>query len=67
MTREELIELAERVSAGEGGERHHEHLIEVLEENVPHPRVTDLIYHHDADLPAAEVVEIALSYRPFAL
>lgn len=67
MTREEMIDPVERIMAGEGDERHHDHLIEVLEKNVPHPRVTDLIYRHEAELSAAEVVDIALSYTPFAL
>ncbi|WP_241665155.1 hypothetical protein [Peribacillus simplex] len=37
--------------------------IEVLEDNVPHPAPSDLIFWNDEDLSPEEVVEIALAYK----
>ncbi|MEW2032723.1 bacteriocin immunity protein [Streptomyces roseifaciens] len=67
MTRDELIQLVERVMAGEGTEREHDGLVDLLEESVRHPRVLDLIYYSDPPLTAEEVVDEALAYRPIEL
>lgn len=67
MSRDELIELVERIMAGEGTESEHDELVRLLEANVPHPRVVNLIYHSEPQLSAAEVVDEALAYRPIAL
>jgi hypothetical protein len=65
MSREELIELVQRIIDGEGDEDQHLALVLKLEENVLHPRVTDLIYREG--LPAEQVVDKALAYKPIAL
>ncbi|MYU09282.1 hypothetical protein GTZ78_00860 [Streptomyces sp. SID8361] len=67
MTRDELINLVERIMAGEGTESEHDGLVSLLERNVPHPRVLDLIYYSDPPLTAEEVVDKALAYRPIEL
>ncbi|MEV0262609.1 bacteriocin immunity protein [Streptomyces sp. NPDC050617] len=67
MTRSELIQLVERIMAGEGSESEHDALVRTLEENVPHPRVLGLIYYSDPALTAEQVVDQALAYRPIAL
>ncbi|MEU9233585.1 bacteriocin immunity protein [Streptomyces subrutilus] len=67
MNRTELIRLVERIMAGEGTEEEHDALVQALEENVPHPAVTDLIYYHTPKLSAPEVVDAALAYKPIAL
>ncbi|MDX3227038.1 hypothetical protein [Streptomyces sp. ME19-01-6] len=67
MIRNELVNLAERVMAAEGMEGEHGDLARLLEENVPHPRVLDLIYYSDPPLTAEEVVDKALAYRPIEL
>lgn len=68
MTRDELVRLVERIMAGEGeSEADHDTLIDLLERNVPHPAVTDLIYYNEPSLTAGEVVDKALAYRPIAL
>ncbi|KAK1180828.1 bacteriocin immunity protein [Streptomyces sp. NBS 14/10] len=67
MTRDELVNLVERVMAGEGTESEHDALVRLLEENVPHPRVLNLIYYSDPPLTAQEVVDKALAYRPIEL
>lgn len=67
MSRDELIRLVERIMAGEGDQEQHGELIDLLEDNVMHPRVTDLIYHSDVELSAEEIVDEALRYKPFEL
>nr|WP_258050244.1 hypothetical protein [Streptomyces finlayi] len=57
--------------ADHGTEEEVDRLVEILEANVPHPRVLNLIYHHDMEgftdgLTAEEVVDTALSYTPLA-
>ena len=77
LSRDELIELVERITRGEGAtEDEADRLIERFESNVPRPDASDLIFWPEqalgADYPgreltAAEVVDIALGYRPIAL
>jgi hypothetical protein len=73
MTRPELVALVERILSGEGTEEEQAELRRTLERNVPHPRVTDLIYYprlegfEQDDLTAGEVVDAALAYKPIAL
>lgn len=67
MNRTELIHLVERIMAGEGTEEEQDALVQLLEDNVRHPAVTDLIYYHTPKLSASEVVDEAMAYRPIAL
>ncbi|MFB6441697.1 hypothetical protein ACFCVY_33815 [Streptomyces sp. NPDC056411] len=67
ITRDELIEIVSRllVSFPESN-----HYLRLLEANVPHPRVSDLVFHPLSDFQdasAEEIVEEALRYRPIAL
>jgi len=42
-------------------------LAEILEElnrRLPHPAISDLIFHHEPELSAEQVLEIARTYRP---
>ncbi|CAM5242216.1 hypothetical protein SXANM310S_04078 [Streptomyces xanthochromogenes] len=44
--------------------------LRLLEANVPHPRVRDLVFHPSDDLEdafAEQLVDEALKYRPIAL
>jgi hypothetical protein len=68
MEREELIQLVERVMAGEGdSEEEHDELVDMLESNVTHPGVVGLIYYPEREMTAAEIVDEALAYRPVEL
>ncbi|MBA2808504.1 bacteriocin immunity protein [Streptomyces sp. KM273126] len=73
MSRVELVALVERIMGGEGAEDEHGRLVEALENNVPHPRVLDLIFHphldgfQEAQLTAEQIVDAALSYEPIEL
>ncbi|MBT2458167.1 hypothetical protein J7E98_26380 [Streptomyces sp. ISL-86] len=67
VSRAELVEIVRRVlvAAPECA-----YYLRLLEANVAHPRIGDLIFHpSDAlqDVSAEEVVEAALKYRPIAL
>jgi hypothetical protein len=66
MERRELIELVTELYNSEGKTEEEENrLLELLEKNVPHPEVSDLIYWHD--LTPEEVVDRALAYRSIQL
>jgi hypothetical protein len=63
MTREELINLVVEITTTKGKtEEEINILVDVLERNVPHPAVTDLIFYEN--LTPEEVVDKALSYKP---
>jgi hypothetical protein len=76
-TREQLIELVERIRRAEGEtEEEADRLIDLFEANVPRPDASDLIFwpelalgaeYPGRELTSAEVVDLALSYRPTAL
>lgn len=71
LTRDRLVEIVREIMAAHGTEMENERLVDILEASVPHPRALDLIFHPDLenltdDLTAEEVVDIALSYTPFA-
>ncbi|SKC84330.1 bacteriocin immunity protein [Ohtaekwangia koreensis] len=66
MTREELIQLVKEITSPKGKtEDEINELIDILEKNVRHPAVTDLIYFEN--LTAEEVIDKALNYKPFQL
>jgi hypothetical protein len=66
VTRDELIQLVKDITTPKGKtEEEINELIDLLEKNVPHPSVTDLIYFEN--LTAEEIVDKALSYKPFQL
>ncbi|WP_236655977.1 hypothetical protein [Streptacidiphilus jiangxiensis] len=67
VTTDELVEVVRRILAG-GPES--DYYLRLLEANVPHPRVSDLIFHPPVELrdgSAEQIVDEALRYRPIAL
>ncbi|MEU3573943.1 hypothetical protein AB0E96_36840 [Kitasatospora sp. NPDC036755] len=77
VTRTELVEIVRRLLAA-GPDSHH--YLRLLEANVAHPRVADLVFHppaapHDTDTEAdatpeagaERIVDEALAYRPITL
>ncbi|GGM41069.1 hypothetical protein ACFFX1_18245 [Dactylosporangium sucinum] len=67
VTRDELAEVVRRVRAG-GPDT--DYYVLLLTTNVLYPGVVDLIFHPPAELAdasAAEIVDVALRYRPIAL
>ncbi|MFD0713195.1 hypothetical protein [Paenibacillus sp. GCM10027626] len=51
----------------EGTEEEIDRMIELLEQSVPHPEVSDLIFWNEIELTPEQVVEKALSYKPIQL
>lgn len=60
---DELVALVQRIVACDGTEQEIDGWLDELQSRVPHPAVSDLIYHNDEPLSADEVVAAALSYR----
>lgn len=67
ITADELVEIVRRLLAGDPES---DYYLRLLQTNVSHPRVSDLIYHPPAELrdaSAEQIVDEALGYRPIAL
>lgn len=65
LSREELVDLVRRIRSGEGTETEQEDLLALLEANVVHPAVSDLVFWPETPNPTAEdIVDEALAYRP---
>lgn len=66
VTRDELVEIVRRVMAADPET---DYYLRFLEANVPHPRVSELIFHPpgEAENTAEAVVDAALGYRAIAL
>ncbi|MGE7184024.1 bacteriocin immunity protein [Peribacillus sp. NPDC006672] len=63
LSKEELVELVNKIYNPMLSDEEISEYIEVLECNVPHPAPSDLIFWNDEDLSPEEVVEIALAYK----
>jgi len=67
LSREELIALVTRIMDADGTEEEINDMITLLERNVPHPEVSDLIFYPEKEMTAEEVVDAALAYKPIQL
>ncbi len=67
LTKDELIQLVKKVMNAEGSEKEIDGWLKLVELNVPHPAVTDLIYYHEEELTPEQVVDKALAYKPVQL
>ena len=63
LSKVDLIELVTKICNSELSDEKVSEYIDILEENVPHPAPSDLIFWNDIELTATEIVEIALSYN----
>ncbi|MGE8080168.1 bacteriocin immunity protein [Peribacillus loiseleuriae] len=63
LSKEELIELVNKICNPKLSDEDVSEYIEILEDNVPHPAPSDLIFWNDEDLSPEEVIEIALAYK----
>lgn len=63
LSKDELVELVKKIGNPKQSDEKVNEYIEILEENVPHPAPSDLIFWNDEDLSPEEVVEIALAYK----
>jgi hypothetical protein len=67
ITTDELVEIVRRVLAGDPES---DYYLRLLEANVSHPRVSDVIFYPPAELrdaSAEQIVDEILGYRPIAL
>ncbi|GAA0123011.1 MAG: bacteriocin immunity protein [Clostridium argentinense] len=67
LTREELINLVNRIVECEGSEEEIDEMIEVVKRNVPHPEISDLIYWNEEELTPEQIVDKALEYKRIQL
>jgi hypothetical protein len=66
-TREELIELVQKIVGCAGTEVETDAWLDEFQRRVPHPAISDLIYHGDRALTPEEIVDLALAYCPTPL
>lgn len=67
MTRNELVQLADKIIKVQGTEQEIDKMLNLLQSNVPYPGVSDLIYWNEDNLTAEQIVDKALSYKPIKL
>ncbi|MBB4637812.1 bacteriocin immunity protein [Longimicrobium terrae] len=67
LTRAELVELVVRLQKGEGSDDEASSMLETLEENLPDPNLSDLIFYPEREMTADEIVDRALAHRPIQL
>ncbi|WP_430742876.1 bacteriocin immunity protein [Bacillus atrophaeus] len=63
MSKEELISLVKKIMNPELEDEVIGKYIDLLEENVPHPAPSDLIFWSEEEYTAEQIVEIALNYK----
>ncbi|WHY13121.1 bacteriocin immunity protein [Peribacillus frigoritolerans] len=63
LSKEELVELVNKICNPQLSDEEVSEYIEILEDNIPHPAPSDLIFWNDEDLTPDEIVEIALVYK----
>ena len=66
LTRQELVDLVEKIVSAEGSEAETSEWLETLEANVPDP-VSDLIFWTQREMSAEEIVAKALAYEVVAM
>jgi hypothetical protein len=67
LTRDEMIALVDRLQRGEGDDEQAGEWIDQLNQSVPHPSISDLIFYSDEELSPEEIVDKALAHRPIEL
>ncbi|MCF7982596.1 MAG: bacteriocin immunity protein [Pseudomonadales bacterium] len=64
LTKSELVSLVRKIMDVDGTEEELDDMETLLEQNVPHPEVSDLIFCAEEELTPEEIVEKALAYKP---
>ncbi len=67
LDRAQLVDLVRKICQAKGSEIEMQAWLMLVERNVPHPAVSDLIFYPDVEMTALEIVEVALSYKPILL
>ncbi|WP_243292956.1 bacteriocin immunity protein [Bacillus sp. FJAT-47783] len=63
LSKEEFIELVKNLCNPKLSDEKVSKYIDILEENVPHPAPSDLIFWSDEELSKEEIVRITLEYK----
>ncbi len=67
-TKEELIGLISKIRDGDGSDAEVDEWLRIVEDNVPDPDVSDLIFSSETEeMTEEEIFDRALSYRPIIL
>jgi hypothetical protein len=64
LSRKELINLVQKIMNCEGTEQEIDKWLEIAQDSVPHPNLSDLIFYPDRERTPEEIIEIALAYKP---
>ena len=67
MTKEQLIQLVERIIKVDGTEEEIDKMLDKFQNNVPYPEVSDLIFWNEDNLTPEQIVDKALNYKPIQL
>ena len=67
LTREQLIELVEKIQRAEGTEEEVAQWVNTLRRHVPDPQVSNYIFWSDPQMNPEEIVDRALAYKPIQL
>lgn len=62
-----LVELVRKLMDAEGTEAELDDMLTELQQQVPHPEISNLIFWDDRDLTPEQIVEEALAARPIIL
>jgi Colicin immunity protein / pyocin immunity protein len=67
LTKEQAFELLEKIINCEGSEAEIDKWIDLLSNGVPHPNISDLIFHPDRERTPSEIIDLAFAYQPIYL
>ncbi|MGG4341899.1 bacteriocin immunity protein [Paenibacillus lautus] len=67
LTKAQILDLVTKLYNGEGSEEEVGEWIDLLQRNLPHPDISNLIFWPEVDLIPEEIVEKALNYKPIIL
>jgi Colicin immunity protein / pyocin immunity protein len=64
LNKEQAIELVEKIINCVGTEAEIDEWIDTLSKHVPHPHISDLIFHPDRERTPTEIIDMAFAYQP---
>lgn len=67
LSREQLVGLVRLTISCDGTEEEINKWVSILEQNVPDPNVSALIFYPDRPMTPEEIVDRAMSYKPILL
>jgi Colicin immunity protein / pyocin immunity protein len=67
LNKEQAIELVEKIINCVGSEAEIDEWIDTLSKNVPHPHISDLIFHPDRERTPTKIIDLAFAYQAIYL